>query len=328
MKNDNHLWVCWEDHRRSRELAKALNYTYTPLIHAGNRLRRYPVLIVKTVRLIKEKKPTVVICQNPSIVLTFLLCCLKKINNFKLIVDRHTNFKFKTIKSWNPKWRIFHFLSKLTIKYADLTIVTNEPLKEIVEEWGGKGFVLQDKLPELDKGKITPLEGRVNIAFVCTYSDDEPYEKVIKLFNTLPEDIHLYVTGNFNKWVDLADGKIVVPKNVHLLGFVDEEQYQSLIKSVDIVMVLTDLEYVLNCGAYEAISVDKPLILSDTLTIRSYFKYGITYTKLDESSLVQSIKDSVNNKDKHSWDIIDNKIRMVSEWEGRKANLEAVVSSL
>lgn len=328
MQNDNKLWICWEDHRRSRELAKALSYTYIPLTHEGNRLRRYPVLILKTLLLIKEKKPKVIICQNPSIVLAFLLCCLKKISNFKLVVDRHTNFKFKTISSLNPKWKLFHFLSKLTIKYADLTIVTNEPLKDIVEKWGGKGFVLQDKLPHLDKGKLIPLKGKVNIAFVCTYSNDEPYEKIITLFNSLADDTHLYVTGNFNKWAELSAGIIQIPNNVHLLGFVDEEEYQSLIKSVDIVMVITDLEYVLNCGAYEAISAGKPLILSDTRTIKSYFNFGAIYTKLDKISLQQSIEESIAIKDILSAEIEKNKPYMIKEWDESKGHLVDLINVL
>lgn len=328
MQKVNKLWVTWEDHRRSRELAKALDYIYIPLTHNGGRLRRYPILALRTIRLIRDQKPKVVICQNPSIVLTFLLCCLKYIQGFKLVVDRHTNFKFKTMKSLNPEWILFHFLSKLTVKVADLTIVTNEPLKKIVEKWGGTGIVLQDKLPQLDRGKESKLEGDINIGFVCTYSNDEPYEKIISLFSSLPSNTHLYVTGNYHKWTDFSAGLIKLPNNVHLMGFVDEEEYQSLIKSVDIVMVITDLEYVLNCGAYEAISVGKPLILSDTLTIRSYFNRGVIHTKLDKVSLKASIMKAVAEKDDLASEALQSKPSMIKEWEQNKTLLESVIDSL
>ena len=330
MRKKHKIWIAWEDHRRSRELANSLNCKYFPLTYSGGWMQRYIILCFRTLKLVLHEKSNIVVCQNPSIVLTFLLCCMKYFLGFKLVVDRHTNFKFKTLGCKSPKWICFHFLSKLTVKKADLTIVTNEPLKKIIEKWGGRGFVLQDRLPVLNKGNKHSLAGEMNIAFVCTFSEDEPYEEIISNFNKLSSTVHLYVTGDFTKWEKYIEGFVTIPDTVHLLGFIDEEAYQSLIKSVDIVMVITNLEYILNCGAYEAIAVDKPLILSDTKTIRSYFKHGVVYTHLDKNmeSLFIAIEQAIEMKSELVKELIAHKPIMIDAWEQKKQNIEKVFHQL
>ena len=161
MGNDmNTYWITWEDHRRSRELALALDAKYIALTHQGKRNIRYPILAFKTVLFLIKNKAEKIYCQNPSIVLNSLLCLLKVFFKFKLISDRHSNFKFNTINSKKIKWKLFHFLSNYTLKNSDLTIVTNQYLKEYIEKNGAQGFVLQDKLPLLSSTKKTHLGGQ------------------------------------------------------------------------------------------------------------------------------------------------------------------------
>src|SRR5690606_11646171 len=89
-------WITWEDHRRSRELASAIGAEYVCLLHSGDRYIRYPILSLKTIIFLFKTKPTLVFCQNPSIVLNTLLCLMRLIFRFGLITDRHSNFKFDT----------------------------------------------------------------------------------------------------------------------------------------------------------------------------------------------------------------------------------------
>src|SRR5690606_19499272 len=137
--------------------------------------------------------------QNPSIVLAALLCFLKPLG-YKLIIDRHSNFKLYTLSIKSFKWRAFHFLSRYTLKKADLTIVTNKYLADLVIDLGGRSFVLPDKLPALDKHANKVLGGVYKLVFVCTYSADEPVLEVFEALRYLGEDYQLYVTGNFRKW--------------------------------------------------------------------------------------------------------------------------------
>src|SRR5690606_21870011 len=89
------VWITWEDHRRSRELANALEAEYFAFHQRGNRYTRYLILGLKTIFFLLRIRANIIYCQNPSIVLTTIVCFLKPILGYKVVVDRHSNFKFQ-----------------------------------------------------------------------------------------------------------------------------------------------------------------------------------------------------------------------------------------
>lgn len=289
------IWITWEDHRRSRELSRALDAKYALLFYKGSPLVRYVVLSIKTLRLLSQEKPTVVFCQNPSQVLAALLCILKSIFSYVLVVDRHTNFKLHTVNSKNPKWVIFHALSRYSIRRADRTIVTNTPLADVVSGLGGRAIVLPDKLPELKYLNKTSLKGRINFMFICTFSADEPVQEVCEVFSRLPNDYCLYITGNFKKYKDWESLRGI--SNIVLLGYLPEKAYQEYLYSCDVTIVLTGQQMTLNCGSYESIVAGKPQIVAESEVIRDYFNLGAIYTELTISSIRNAVLESVRNSD-------------------------------
>jgi glycosyltransferase involved in cell wall biosynthesis len=77
---------------------------------------------------------------------------------------------------------------------------------------------------------------------------------------------------------------------VNFTGFISEFNYKLLLKESDVVVVLTTKDLILNCGAYEAISAIKPLVLSDTRTLRSYFEPGPVFVNIDPQSIADGIQ--------------------------------------
>jgi glycosyltransferase involved in cell wall biosynthesis len=287
------LWITWEDHRRSRELAAAFEAVYTPLLYKGNRISRYLVLSLRTTALILKKRPKLVFCQNPSIFLNALLCVLKGVFRFYLVVDRHSNFKFHTASSNSLKWKLFHWLSHFVTRHSDLTIVTNNYLATHIEEKGGRAAVLQDKIPALPLARQVPLIGKQNFVFVSTFSHDEPIDDFIHTARDFDDSTHFYITGNYKKFKGIEKILAEKPENLTLTGFLDEADYQSLLASVDGVVVITDQEHTLTCGAYEAVALGKAMILSNTEAIKHYFCKGAIYADPTASSLSAAIKASI-----------------------------------
>ncbi|MCI5162036.1 MAG: hypothetical protein D3917_08435, partial [Candidatus Electrothrix sp. AX5] len=85
------------------------------------------------------------------------------------------------------------------------------------------------------------------------------------------------------------------PMQIRLTGFLSEKDYYDLLNSVDLVMDLTSMENCLVCGAYEAVSQKKPLILSDTLILKEYFKKGVIFTQNYSKNIQQSIFMAIKN---------------------------------
>lgn len=309
------IWISWEDHRRSRELSFKFNAEYYPLVYDASRPVRYFVLTARTLRLIKKQQPNTIFCQNPSIVLASLLVFLKFFLNFNLVVDRHSNFKLEHEKSSSLKWCLFHYLSRFTLKNADLTIVTNEPLKMICENFGGKATILQDMIPRLfdsqprSRPTFMTNSDKKQVMFVTMFDNDEPIHEMIYAAKLLPQH-KFYFTGKYTKILKEKDMKNI-SENIVLTGFIPDDRYLALMENCDLVVVLTKKDLILNCGAYEALSFDKPLILSDTPTLRGYFGECATFTLNDHMSISRSIEYVVNNK-----------VQLISEAYIAKLNLE------
>mgnify|MGYP005851353021 CR=1 FL=1 len=285
----NAVWITWDDHRRSRELSGYWGVKYRIFEYSGSALARYVFLSIRTIKYLLKSKPGLVVCQNPSVVLSALLVLVSRIQKFFLIIDRHSNFKIPLRESRHPKWRAFHYFSDYSIRNADLTIVTNSEAAEYVSALGGKPVILPDKLPSaLVGGKVT-LKGEVNFLLICSFGSDEPIDSILNSFIRLDQKYQVYVTGNFkkyDKWKSYSD-----IDNINFLGFINESDYLDYLASVDATIVLTDMPMTLNCGSYESVKVGKPQIVADSPVIKEWFSRGAVYVNpKDEDSILHGIK--------------------------------------
>lgn len=288
------IWIAWEDQRRNRELSKAVSaklFEFKEIAEIKNPLWRYLNGIIITLKTLLREKPRIVFGMNPSLILSLFLVCIKKLLFFKVIIDAHNAGLFPA--EGNSK--LLMGVSRFIQRHADVVVVTNEGLHQHIIENRGRGFVLQDKFPEIPLAvELRQLRGRINFLFICSFAADEPYGAVIEAAARLPEDICIYITGNYKK-VNLVAS--AMPPNVELTGFVPVQEFENLLNSVDATIDLTARENCLVCGAYESVSVGKPMILSDTKALRDYFYSGAVYTNHTVSEIQNAIIELVDNKD-------------------------------
>lgn len=308
------VWITWDDHRRSRELAAHWSMDYVIFEYSGITLFRYIVLTVRTLKYFNSRNPKIVICQNPSVVLASLLASFASIKKFTLIVDRHSNFKTESRSSRLPKWKIFHLLSDYSLKKSNLTIVTNKEAAQYVSSRGGNPIVLPDKLPSDLSGVERKLEGQINFLFICSFSSDEPVDAVLDVFKYLGAKFHVYVTGNYKKhsnWEKYYD-----IENIHFVGFVSESDYVSYLNSVDATVVLTDMPMTLNCGSYESVKAGKPQVVANSSVIRDWFRQGAVYVDPgDYESILRGISQVIERIDILKRQQEEFSITIESEWQ-------------
>lgn len=288
------IWLTWESQRRSLVLSQQFGARlYLLECNSKNRALRYTILTLKTLKILAKEKAIYVFCQNPSIILALLLCLMKFIFKYVLIVDRHSNFIIDTNNKLIIKTH--DLISDLTLKIADYTIVTNEALRNFVNSKDGHALVLQDKLPNLELGCKSLLNGKYNITFITSCSFDEPLEEVVTAFEKMNSTVNLYITGNYKNSRFCREYIKNKPSNIHFTGFLKEDDYQSQLLSSDALLVLTRFEYILTCGAYEGVALCKPLILSNTKTVRDYFTTGAVYCDPDPESIKAAVEECLNN---------------------------------
>jgi glycosyltransferase involved in cell wall biosynthesis len=120
----------------------------------------------------------------------------------------------------------------------------------------------------------------------------------------------------------------IIPKNVILTDYLSENDYYSLIANCDIVIVLTNQEYTLNCGAYEALALEKPIILSNTKTISSYFFEGPYFVNNSSKEIEKAINLIITNYDHYKNSIINLKKILIQDWNKKFNILRAVITTI
>ena len=105
-----------------------------------------------------------------------------------------------------------------------------------------------------------------------------------------------------------------MPKHINFTGFIAEDEYIELINNSNILMILTTQEYTLTCGAYEGVSIEKPLILSNTETLKDYFYKGAIYSLPQKYDIKKSIILALNEEKQLQQKIIELKKDLEEKW--------------
>lgn len=308
----NAEWLSWDHHRRTITLAGHMDVPLFVLTRSRWNVLNPWVPLFKTMWRLLMTKSEVIIVQNPSLILATIACLVKPFKKYKLIQDLHSYFIWID-HAKNLRSRLYRILSAFCVRHADISIVTNEYLATAIKERGGRGFVLQDKIPEIAISERKELAAAHNIVFICTYSEDEPLQEVLEAVRTLDDNFHLYVTGRLPRRYVLPS----IPRNVTLTGFVPDHEYLRLLRSADALMTLTTYEYTLLCGAYEAVALSKPLIMSGTESLRDYFNRGVIFVQNERDSLAGGIREAIQNQERLSMEITELRTMLSKDWDCR-----------
>ena len=320
------VWLTWENHRRSREIAARLAMPLLVLQSSAPYLLRGFKLSVQTTWMLLCRRPQTVVVQNPSLLLATVACLVTPLYGGRVIVDRHSNFKLHTRTSCDPKYKLFHLLSRWTVRHANLTIVTNAKLASLVETWGGRAFVLPDPIPDLGSPVPAPDPSQALIVFVCSHSHDEPLAEVLGAARLLPQNVSVHITGN----ADRSPRALIesAPPNVVFTGYLDEEAYIRLISSASAVLSLTTQPHTLTCSAYEAVAVGTPLVISDSDDLKTHFRRGTVVTANTASEIAHAIARALDKQAELRDEIAALKQELAHEWESRRGALLATFACL
>lgn len=284
---DNAIWITWENQVRNKSLASMLGVKLYIFTCGGSRLKRYLFCTFKTLNLLFFEKPKIVFAQNPSIVLNLFLLLARPVFHYKLVSDAH----FAGVIAFN-KSNILQKVLNLCNNSADLVIVTNYEHAQYVEKIGGKPVICEDPLPDISK-YWTQEDGKKIVLFICSFDNDEPFENAFKAAEILArDDFEFYVSGNYVKaGINPAEYPYVT-----FLGYLPERDYYTMLFRSNIILDLTESDNCLVCGAYEAMAAEKPLVTSDSDSLKNYFTKGTVFTKHDPSNIANAVKEAYQNR--------------------------------
>lgn len=250
------IFLTWIEHQRTRNIAARLDLCLAELTTRERGLKRYARLIPETLRVLRTQRPRSVIVQAPSQVLALLVLLLRPFFGYRLILDAHNEAVEPYLhRSW---WVLV--LTRWLLRRADRVIVSNRQLANVVSHEGGLPLILPDALPTIPATDRRELTGPRAVVVISTYAGDEPFAEVIEAARQVGPAAHFHVTGNAARCPPSLREKI--PANMTLTGFLSEHDYWSVLASCDAVIDLTTMDNCLVCGAYEAVALGKPVLLS------------------------------------------------------------------
>jgi glycosyltransferase involved in cell wall biosynthesis len=164
-------------------------------------------------------------------------------------------------------------------------IVTLPSLEPPFRDRSVTTMVIPDPLPDLVAPASRAPSGadadpRPLVVAVCGWGLDEPIEALVGSATDRPWQ--LVLTGRVRR-------ELSPPPNVTLAGFLDDAAYVELLARADAVVVLTERDDTLLSGAWEAIALERPLVLSGTTALRTTFGDGIVYVDPNPASIAGGI---------------------------------------
>jgi hypothetical protein len=256
---------------------------------------RYAIQAVLTLLLLFRERPEVVFVQNPPIFAALFAWLYCAVGGAGLIIDSHTDALQSAIWRWSLP--LHRFLSRRAIA----TLVTNEHLSQVVTGWGATGLIIADVPSQFPAGNPYAVAHPFNVAMVSSFAPDEPLDQVVQAAERLP-DVGFYVTGDPVQGFKRLPAN--PPPNLHLTGFLPNDEYYGLLRSVQAVMALTTEDHTMQRGACEAVWLSRPIITSDWPLLQRSFHQGTVHVDNSAEGIHRGV------------------IKMRSEWDRFRGEVE------
>ncbi|RMF34416.1 MAG: glycosyltransferase [Chloroflexi bacterium] len=316
-KQPRGLVVAWAPHSPRGELLAEAFGLDLHTIHAVGRRRRhallkYPIQAWRTWRLLTRERPRLVVVQNPPIFAPLVVYLYARLYGACFVIDAHTGALVLPLWRWSLP--LHGFLSRRAVT----TLVTNEHLKRMVEGWGAPVTVVPNIPTDYPQGNPYPMTDRFSIAVINSFSLDEPLEAIFQAIRRLPQ-VDFYITG------DLARASrrqlASAPPNAHFTGFLPDEDYFGLLRSVQAVMVLTTYDHTMQRGACEALSLGQPVITSDWPVLRDYFTRGTLFVDNSPEAIEAAVRQMMAEHPRLRREMQALRAQRRAEWAAQKRRL-------
>jgi glycosyltransferase involved in cell wall biosynthesis len=281
------VWLTWFWHRRTQGICDRWKI---PLVIVPKKSRGAlgrAAQAMRTLRALFVLRPRVLVVQNPSLGLTLLGIVCKPLFGYRLVVDAHN----EAVHPFNRTGSIARALARWMLRAADLNIVTNSFLERDVEACGARSIRLPDPLPDVEPpGEIAPRTGRPEAFVIATHAPDEPTDALIGAAKQLANLVSFTMSGK----AELARAQHPdIGDTIRLTGFLPEADYWRSLASADVIVDLTLMPDCLVCGAYEAVALAKPLVLSDNRAARELFGECAVFCDNSPASIAAAVRRAV-----------------------------------
>jgi glycosyltransferase involved in cell wall biosynthesis len=294
---------------RTRWLAKALNAN----LYLLKSRAPYLNLVSKVFSIINENNIDTLIIQLPTGPLLFASVLSKKLTTNKelrIIADVHTGFLSAKLNLVITKHSILNAPFKPFLRYSDFIIIHNETNYNLLPyEFYYKTIVLYDPFytvrnffTEKNCGdfemKYLKNKDEKYAVYPASWHPDEPIEFLVKAWAHSNIPISLVITGRPRRQIlEKIREHAQIPKIIFTGYIKDYRKYLCLLSKALFIISATYSDFDMQCSAYEALAIGKPIIASNKLAMRTVLGDIPVYFNYSKESLYKAISFLLENYD-------------------------------
>lgn len=220
----------------------------------------------ETISLLRTERPDVVIVMQPPVIALWCVWWYARRSGTRIAGDLHTGVFTE------PGSRLVARHTLRLLARHGMAIVTNDALRSVAEENTCPALVLHDRIEGHERDFSRPddpdLARIVDTEFVIVplaYAHDEPIDEILEAAR-LTTDIRWVLTGRPPRRVVAR-----APGNVEFSGFLTHRDFHRAMSRAAVVLAMTKHEHTMQRAAYEALSLGRPLVTSDTEVLVAYY---------------------------------------------------------
>ncbi len=292
---DGTIWITWHEHRRTRSLIDALGGMPAFVFDDHRPLQRNLVGPLWTLRTLWREKPRLVFVHFSYLLM--LVCLVYRLLSGRprprLVCDSHNKALKKELAG--PLARPFAAFKRALLGAADLLVVSNGRLVPYAERLNGSVAVLRDPLTDWRgedaqcRAEPARADERPYVFFVCSFDSDEPVDLVFATARDIVSalDLDVVISGDPSRVA--VPAAVAGDPRIHLPGYMPFAEYRRVLSRAEAVVVLTEDDDCLVCGAYEAVGAARGTVLSDTGALRDCFGGCAVYTAHRAGDLLETV---------------------------------------
>ena len=251
-------------------------------------LVKYGPQFVTTLRRLAREKPDLVFVMDPPVFAVVAVSVYCRIAGARYVVDCHSGV-FESLK-----WRWSLPLQRFLGRRAAGVIVTNRTHQNTVAGWPARTIVIGDPFPRLPADDIGPRPmGQRYVFVILAFGADEAVPQVLEAARRLPE-VRFRLSGDSRRassaW--LRD----LPPNIELTGFVPLQTFWEQVRGASAILTLTTRPNTILRGGCEAMFMARPLITSDSDTLRGYFTTGAVFVDNTPSGIAAGVEQALGQE--------------------------------
>ena len=265
--------------QRSATIAERLGFDLVLIGRSGFRRPwsaplAYLASIPRTVAALAGRRPRAAIIVAPPFLASLVAWPVLAMLRAPFAIDVHSGALL------DRRWRWSVPLLAWIARRSVAAVVTLESLRVPLAAYEVETLVIPDPLPDLEvaggPSAPRPTGSEPIVVAICGWAPDEPLQALVDA--AVGRSWRLVLTGR-------PRGALDMPPNVALAGFLDDADYLARLRTADAIVVLTTRDQTLLSGAWEAIAVGRPLVLSGTPSLRTTFGDGPVYVEADAASI-------------------------------------------